>query len=67
MANATVIVKLSYAIMLMANPLTEHKDEMINSHNELQKLINKIARTVLGKARKDMILREELLKRTLEA
>ena len=54
-ANATVVAKLSYAIMLMANPLTAPTEQMNNNHKELQKLINKTARTVLGKTKMDMI------------
>ena len=62
-ANATHSQANSYAIMLMANPLTTPTEQMNNNHKELQKMINKTARTVLGKTMMDMIPTKELLEK----
>ena len=62
-ANATILGKLSYAIMFIANPIINDIERANNHHKTLQKLINQTARNVLKKTRLDKIPIEELLKR----
>ena len=62
-ANATILAKLSYSIMFVANPIISGIKKAKNHHKTLQRLINQTARNVLKKTRLDKIPIEELLKR----
>jgi len=60
-ANATILAKISYALIFIASPEIDGLSKNNENHKILQKLINQTARTVLHKTRLDKIPTEQLL------
>ena len=63
-ANATILGKISYALMFLATPNIDETTKANDNHKALQKLINQTARTIIKKKIVDKIPISELMEKS---